>query len=64
MTEPKDDLAARNARAKRLEAEIEEVVEHPDSEPAYPASPRDFINQRMAEPDAKEKAKAKNKAKK
>jgi len=62
MPEPKDDLEARKARADRLEAEIAQLEKSPASPAARPASPRDFINQRMAEL-AKEKKKG-GKAKK
>lgn len=65
MAESKDDLAARKARADRLEAEIaERAAAKPAAPPAGPASPRDFIQQRMAELDAEEKAKRKGKPKK
>jgi|RhiMethySRZTD1v2_1073278.scaffolds.fasta_scaffold5647401_1 hypothetical protein len=58
MTEPKDDAAARKARAKRLEKEIGEVVSGGPKQAPGPPSPRDFIHKRMAELDAKEKKSA------
>ena len=55
MTEPKDDAAARKARAKRLEKEIEEVRSGDNTPGGGPISPREFIHKRMAELDEKEK---------
>jgi hypothetical protein len=61
MKQPKDDAAARKARADRLLREIEQVVptspSASDSQPQAPRSPREFIHQRMAELDAEEKQK-------
>ena len=64
MPESKDDLAARKARADRLEAEIAELAAQPAAAPARPSSPREFIHQRMAELDNEEKAKKKGKPQK
>ena len=63
MAQSKDD-AARKARAERLEAEIAELAANPTPSAARPASPRDFINQRMAELDAEQKGQGKGKPKK
>ncbi len=59
---PKDDQAARKARAERLRKEIEEltskdkdVEEAQKSEAPKDESPRDFIQRRMRELDKKEK---------
>ena len=57
MPEPKDDLEARKARADRLEAEISQLASPKSSQAVRPASPRDFINQRMAELAAEKKKK-------
>ena len=64
MAKPKGDPAARKARAERLEAEIAELAASPNPTAARPTSPRDFINQRMAELGAEKKDRGKRNPKK
>ena len=64
MPESKNDLAARQARAERLEAEIAELAPKPAAPPIRPTSPREFIHKRMADLETKERAKNKGKPQK
>jgi len=57
---PDDDKKAREAEAQRLEDEIDELIGKGGAT-TTPRSPRDFIQQKMAEEQAREQARRKKK---